>query len=114
MVDTPAIVAGLVLLVGMQHFRRGAQMMIDELTVFEMQSVLHGLEIDGKKALSPANRKKLLDTFEGQKTLLTGTLQTFAVALPIAVGGCILGPAIIATVFGGLIWLYFRLRRNSV
>lgn len=36
----PAIVAGLVLLVGMQHFRRGAQMMIEDYTKGSTRKVL--------------------------------------------------------------------------
>lgn len=38
-------------------------------------------EMDGASGTAESFREKLLDTFEGQKTLLKGTLQTFAVVL---------------------------------
>ena len=38
-------------------------------------------EMEGAQGTAAQFREQLLDTFEGQKTLLTGTLQTFAVVL---------------------------------
>jgi len=51
-------------------------------------------------SLLPALTHLASDRAQRDAMHATSTAQTFAVALPIAVGGCILGPAIIAAVFG--------------
>jgi O-antigen/teichoic acid export membrane protein len=51
-------------------------------------------------SLLPALARLASDRGQRDAMHATSTAQTFAVSLPIAVGGCILGPAIIASVFG--------------
>ena len=67
---------------------------------YQLVSFLINLASAYSLSLLPALTRLASDRVQRDLMHQTSTAQTFAVALPIAVGGCILGPAIIATVFG--------------